>query len=59
LPRGEYNGLYIELKVEKNKTSQSQDMWFQYLSQTGYKAVVCYGFEEAQKAISDYIKKGV
>lgn len=57
LPKGKYHGLYIELKVEKNKTSKNQDEWLKYLVTVGYKAAVCYGFDEAQKTILEYLKE--
>ena len=56
LPKGKYHGLYIELKVEKNKTSKNQNDWLGYLESAGYKTAVCYGFEEAQKTILKYLK---
>jgi hypothetical protein len=56
LPKGKYHGLYIELKVEKNKTSKNQDEWLKYLENTGYKTALCYGFEEARKTILKYLK---
>ena len=56
LPRGEYHGLYIEMKVGKNKTSDNQNRWLAYLQKAGYAAYVCYGFDEARKVISEYVK---
>ena len=55
LPKGKYHGLYIEMKVGKNKTTENQDKWLEHLREVGYAAHVCYGFEEAQKVILDYI----
>ena len=56
LPKGKYHGLYIELKVGKNKTSKNQDEWLERLSKAGYAVAVCYGFEEAQKVILKYLE---
>lgn len=55
LPRGNYHGLYIEMKVGKNKTSKNQDEWIERLSKAGYCCAVCYGFEQAQKTIINYL----
>ena len=54
VPMGSYHGLYIELKVDKNKTTQNQDDWLELLNKNGYKAVVCYGFDEAKAEIDKY-----
>lgn len=55
--RGKYHGLYIELKVGKNKTTENQDMWLEALNKNGYYTDVCYGWEEASKVITDYLKE--
>lgn len=55
--RGKYHGLYIELKVGKNKTTENQDMWLEALNKNGYYTNVCYGWEEASKVITDYLKE--
>lgn len=56
LPKGKYCGLYIEMKVGKNKTSDNQNEWLGYLKSKRYATAVCYGFEEARKTILNYIK---
>ena len=38
-PKGEFHGLYIELKHGKNKTSENQNKWLTELNKAGYKAV--------------------
>ncbi len=53
--RGNYHGLYIEMKYEKGKTSKEQKEWLSKLNKQGYKAVVCYGFEEAREIIENYM----
>lgn len=50
-----HNGLFIELKYGKNKATEKQIEWLSKLNKQGYKALVCNGFEEAKKAIEDYI----
>lgn len=54
--RGGYNGMYIELKAGKNKTSENQDFWLTELSKQGYYCNVCWGWEEASKKILNYLK---
>lgn len=54
--RGGYHGLYIEMKVKPNKPSAHQKKWIENLSAQGYKAVVCYGWEEAAQIILDYMQ---
>lgn len=55
-PAGVYHGLYIELKVGKNKPSDNQKEWIKNLRAAGYMAVVCYGFEQAKETIEKYLK---
>ena len=49
--RGEYHGLYIELKYGKNKPTENQKRWINLLRSQNYKAEVAYGWEEASKII--------
>lgn len=57
-----YCGLYIELKIEKRRMqkkggcSQDQIDFIKYVDSVGYKAVVCYGWQEAVAAIEEYLK---
>ena len=58
-PRGKYHGLYIELKRSKkslSRKSPEQRTWIESLNEKGYKAVFCYGAEEAKRAVLEYIK---
>lgn len=59
LPRycGEFvsHGLFIELKVGRNKASERQREWLAYLCDAGYLAVVCYGWRDAAAVILDYL----
>ncbi len=60
-PDIQFCGLYIEMKREiyRNRKdggcSEDQLKWLAYLNEAGYKAVVCYGWEEAKKAIEEYL----
>lgn len=57
--RGGYHGLYIELKRTKGgKLSAAQKGWIDALDEQGYKAAVCYGFDEAKEIITEYLESG-
>lgn len=55
VPRRNYHGLFIEMKSAKGRVSDYQKQWFSDLEQQGYAACVCFGFEEAQKDILNYL----
>lgn len=48
------HGLFVELKVGRNKATEHQAQWLAALSAAGYRAVVCYGWEAAARDILDY-----
>lgn len=53
--RGCYHGMYIEMKpVEKGKVSRAQSEWLAFLTEQGYYAQVCRGFEEAREMVNYY-----
>lgn len=55
--RGEWHGLYIEMKRRKGgRVSDEQREMIRLLIEQGYKAVVCYGWEEAKTVIVEYMK---
>lgn len=54
--RGQYYGLYLEVKAEGGRLQDSQKQWLDELNRQGYKAIVCYGFDEAKTAIEEYLK---
>lgn len=55
--RGGFHGLYIELKANKNQASEKQKYWLEQLNKQGYKAIVCWGFEQAVEAITKYLEE--
>ena len=61
LPVNTYAGLYIEMKRPKThnsaqgRLSEAQKEFLDYANSVGYKAVVCYGAEEAISEIQKYI----
>ncbi len=52
----EFHGLFIEMKVGKNKPTADQEKWINLLNANGYKAVVCYGYDQAVNTIIQYMK---
>ncbi len=58
VPCKKYHGLYIEMKVGKNKPSANQLWWIEQLQAQGYRVDVCYGWGEAVKVIVDYVIGG-
>lgn len=56
--RGGYHGLYIELKVGKNTTTEKQKEWLKALNEQGYKAIVCNGWQAAAEALAEYLELG-
>ncbi|MBQ6503209.1 MAG: VRR-NUC domain-containing protein [Flexilinea sp.] len=56
VPMNGYHGMYIEMKRpdHKNKPTAEQKDWLDYFNSVGYKAVVCYGYEEAVTEIQRY-----
>lgn len=61
LPANGACGLWIELKAPATKTSkagkpsQSQIDWLERMSQVGYAARLCYGWEAAKVTIQEYL----
>jgi hypothetical protein len=50
-----FHGLYIEMKVDRNKPTGNQMEWMHRLSGQGYAFKVCWGWEEAKKEIEKYL----
>lgn len=56
VPKGEYHGLYIELKRRKNaRVTTEQLEWVERLAAQGYVAAVCRGCDEAISLITNYL----
>ena len=49
------HGLYVEMKWQKNKTTDKQDWWLDQLRQQGYETAVCWTAEEAMDTIAKYL----
>lgn len=55
--RGKYHGLYIEMKREHSGTAtDNQEEWIENLIKQEYFAIVCHGWEAAQKVIISYLE---
>ncbi len=55
VPRGDYHGMYLELKVGKNRATESQVWWLDNLKAQGYYTVCAHGFDTAIAAIERYL----
>ena len=61
-PRNGYHGLFIEIKTnkteysQKGKVSENQKWWNNELNKRGYKAVICYGYDEVINELENYLK---
>lgn len=55
VPRQNKHGLFIEMKVGRNKCTDSQKEWIRALMQQGYEVKVCYSCEEAIQTIKKYL----
>jgi len=54
--RAGYHGLYVEMKVGKNKPTEIQSAWHADLENAGYACYVCYGWESAARVIVAYLE---
>ena len=53
--RGEYHGLFIELKAGAGRPSAEQRGWLAALAAQGYRAAVCRGAAEAMALLEEYL----
>lgn len=53
--RGEYHGLFIEMKCVGGKPSQNQAVWLANLTQQGYMTIVCFNWITAKDAVVKYL----
>lgn len=54
--RNGYHGLFIELKTTQGRLSAEQKCWLAALTEQGYLAVCCHGWDEARREISGYLR---
>ncbi|QSX32483.1 VRR-NUC domain-containing protein [Shewanella avicenniae] len=63
IPTAANHGLWVELKApytsskDKNYPSPEQREWVEKMNQAGYRAIVCWGWHEAQQQIEKYINE--
>ena len=56
--RGGFHGLFIEMKVGKNKPTENQEKWIENLIRQKYSVCVCYSSIEAYDTIINYLRMG-
>jgi hypothetical protein len=56
LPHNGKAGLWIELKVGKNKPSKEQQAFLDRKAQRGYEAICVWGTDAARQAIKNYLQ---
>jgi hypothetical protein len=54
-PAAGAHGLFIEMKVGSNKTSEEQRLFLEHLSLSGYRAVVHWSADDAIAEIKEYL----
>lgn len=55
-PRGQYHGLYIEMKrAVRGKTTADQDRWLHHLQSRGYMTATCFSCDSAIHVIEQYM----
>jgi PhoPQ-activated pathogenicity-related protein len=55
IPKAGFHGMFIEMKAKKGIVQANQKEFLSIAQAMGYKGVVCFGFDEAKIAISDYL----
>ena len=53
--RGGFHGLYIEMKTPSGRASDAQRWWVTRLTEQGYRAVVCHGYDAAVAELCWYL----
>lgn len=53
--KGDYFGLFIEMKTINGKLSASQKEFIKLAEKQGYLSIVAYGFDDARKQIHSYL----
>lgn len=53
--RGGYHGLFIELKAPGGRASNYQKKFINLIRNQGYRAEICFGWEQASQVILSYI----
>lgn len=56
--RGNWHGLYLELKKFGGRPSANQLWWKEQLTAQNYRAVTCYGWKQACAVLMEYMRAG-
>ncbi|MBQ7911858.1 MAG: VRR-NUC domain-containing protein [Clostridia bacterium] len=56
-PSGQYHGLCIEMKAPDGRQRDSQKEWQKAVEEQGYKYILCFGIEEFQTKIKEYLNE--
>lgn len=54
--RGEWHGLYIEIKVLPNQPTDEQMDMMRKLIRQGYACLICYTLEQFMQTVNDYLR---
>lgn len=57
--KGGYAGMFIELKVGKNKETEKQVGVREKLERSGYRCVVCRSLDEFRSVVTEYMDKKI
>lgn len=55
IPRSAYHGLYLELKIKGNTTTDNQKEMLRLLSEQGYRCEVVFSTEQFKEVITEYL----
>lgn len=55
MARGGYIGLYMELKVDKNRPTKAQRQRLAALGRAGHMTLVCYGWDSLRETTEAYL----
>lgn len=56
VPRGNYHGLWIEMKRESGRVSPEQQEWIDGMTALGHLAVIARSWDSARSVIETYLK---
>ena len=59
LPRNEFHGFYIELKIGKNKPTEAQEKFITSVKKHGYKVEIIYSLDQFIREVSNYINSNL
>lgn len=56
VPRGQWHGMFLELKAAHGRLSPAQEAWLEFLRAQHYLALVCRSAEEAIRTLEHYLQ---